>query len=248
MDLGHAGDVFLRKLKEFEGLLRFAAQRYSINGVVEPDDLYQEGCVLLDTMIRNGVFEPDSEDFRKMFKTRLWHELWRFPRAAKSQKRDYRKNLSFDVSPTLQDLMTEQVDCTQSDPGTFDPEKALGTETTSPEITVLVHEESVRTSKFLDELRSRLDADACRVFQELVSPRTWEDIPQQYRETVWGDGYFRLPRRIPHRVLADTFDWPMSRFRHALRRIRRVAKELAVELEFDCVEEFMQRRERRAKS
>ncbi len=65
--------LFKTALLEYEGLIWSAARRYHIPGLLDPEDLYQEGCIILAEMLRDGTFEAESIDFQKMFKTKLWH-------------------------------------------------------------------------------------------------------------------------------------------------------------------------------
>lgn len=82
-------------LEEYEGLIRYAADRYSANGSnsrYTEEDLYQEACIaILDTL---EDFDPGTEDFRKMFKTIMFRRLMDIRNYQNHSKRDERKDVS----------------------------------------------------------------------------------------------------------------------------------------------------------
>lgn len=217
-------ELFLRKVEEWEGLIRFASHRYRIPGVLEPDDLYQEGLMILDDMFRKYDFEPDSDDFRKMFKTELWHGLWHVLQKYKTIKRDWRKVTPKDFADIERDLASGEADGLPLDrvTCTFTPEEAYE-----------IKESTENTERFIEMLVDRLDDEARVVLSELIYPRTWDEIPDKYKCTGNDEVYWRVPKKVPQHVLADLLGWPLIRVRRAITRIRKHAKALGVEVGFE---------------
>ncbi len=130
--MGDHCEEFLSKLKEFSSLIRFASYRCQIPGVLDSDDLYQEGLMILDRMFHEDYpYLLDTDiDFRKMFKTELWHGLFKIIKRHKAQQRDFKKVVPQDYSelekrsqlngetPSLEDIP-----CFESFTGKFDPEE-----------------------------------------------------------------------------------------------------------------------------
>jgi len=215
--------AFTRKLSEYENLIRYASRRYRIRGVLEPEDLYQEGLMILDSMFHKYDFDPDSVDFRKMFKTELWHGLWHVLKLHKTQKRHHTKLHPDDYADLEKKAAHSGMSNLPGDPSVFcassDPEESYS----------LVEEERVVES-FVDKLVDRLDAEAQLVLNELVYPREWEEIPDYCKMTQDLMLYERVPSRIPNHVIAELLDIPIIRVRRAIRRIRTEARQLGEEL------------------
>jgi len=220
-------EEYLRKLREFDRLIRYAAFRYRIPGVLDSEDLYQEGLIILDKMFRKYNFHPDSDDFRKMFKTELWHGLWHVLQKYKQSKRDWRRVLNKDLS-TLELASDEESGNLHSD--------ALHAFASSPEDHVRETQTNESLSLFLDTLVARLDDEARVVLSELLYPRSWSEIPEESKKNSSDDIYWRCPKkRIPRHILASILGFPKIRVRRAIKRIRSAALEVSTELGTDLV-------------
>ncbi len=272
--MGNHTAVFTRKLKEYESLIRYASRRYQIRGVLDPDDLYQEGLLILDKMLRPGVhdyeheFDPDSVDFRKMFKTELWHGLWKVLQKCKAQKRDWKKIVHKDYSqleknasrsgrcgaPTDDqvglDLVGSLSDASyvggSSDRSLSD--KLAGdvfSHGLNPEQQLEAREYIEDLDEFIDTLICRLDDEARVVLSELLYPRDWDEIPDDCKTNGYEDEYWRVPKRVPQHVLARMLDWPLIRVRRSISRIRKHAAAIGEELNMPRVAAGFKKRKRR---
>lgn len=219
MSSGDYTSTFLKKLREYERLMKFASYRYSVPGL-DPDDMYQEALLILDKMLRKYDFDPDSSDFRKMFKTELWHGLWNVMHRYKVSKRSWKKVVHFDYH----DLDTK---------GPLDSRVSIEavSSNSTPETHVIASQANKEIEKFIQTLTERLDDDAQRVLAEILNPKSWDEIPEEFKENQFGDDYWRTPKKkVPLHVIAYMLDWSHIRVRRAMRRIRREAKELGGEL------------------
>ena len=221
--------LFVQKLKEHESLIRYAAKRYRIQGVVEPEDLYQEGLMILHQMIDKYDFDPYSDDFRKMFKTELWHGLWKMLRHSKATKRDHRATVVHDFQEPDYD---EHGNHEHSKPRL---NAALASPDSQPDEAVSDQQHAARTVVFLHRLRASLDSEARDVLDYVLNPPTWDDVPPALRVTKEGDEYWKLPSRIPQHVTAFMLGIPIIRFRRALKRIRKKAALIGDEEGLDLV-------------
>lgn len=238
-------DVFLKKVKEYDSLIRYAAKRYKISGVVDPDDLYQEGLFILDECVRKSSFEPDSSDFRKMFKTKLWHGLGKAIHKRKAKKRTWKKILNEDFSQ-LERLVSRSHDYSSSSELGASVEDFYSAKL-NPEQSLELREEVNEVDKFLELLVDRLDDDARIVLYELLYPREWSDIPEDCIANAFGDEYWRVPKKIPKAVIARAMDWPLTKFRRAVSRVRKQSKILGEELGIDIIVAAKAKRSRRRK-
>lgn len=258
MATGDRDEVFLQKLREFEGLIRYASRRYHIPGVLDPDDLYQEGLLILDKMLCDDyayVLDPDSIDFKKMFKTELWHGLWKVLQKCKTQKRDWKKLIGKDFSQLERSASSSKRGARLEDkriPLNFDQGDQSFNDTTfrstwnrtleeaissglNPEQFLELQEKISEVDNLLDILIERLDDEARIVLIELLHPRSWDEIPTEYKTNGTRDDYWRVPRKVPQHVLARILGWPLIRVRRAVSRIRRHAGALGDELGFDLI-------------
>ncbi len=243
-------DLFLRKLKEYEGLIRYASQRYRVPGVLEAEDLFQEGLCILNEMFGKYSFEPDSVDFRKMFKTELWHGLWKVLQKHKTQKRDWKRKLNADFSDLeriisndfrgARDLSTSYVGHVGQDK-IFKPDAFQSTG--DPEQDLILQQQQDIIEGFVDALIEKLDDDARIVLHELLYPRDWEDIPDEFKITgEWSDIYWRRPKKVPQHVVAKLLGWPLIKVRRAIKRIRREAVAVGADLKLDFIPSQPRRR------
>lgn len=206
--------VYQQKLKEYESLMRYAARRYRIQGVLDPDDLYQEACVILYRMFLKYDFDENSVDFRKMFKTELWHGLSKVLHRFKTKKRDHTKPVRGNAETLENEGLVSF--CDQGHP--------------SPEDQVIQNESVAEVDKFLETLIMRLDDEALVVLYELLYPRSWLDVPDSYKANVFDDKYWRAPKKVPQHVVAGVLGLPLIRVRRTIKRIRREAVRVGEEL------------------
>lgn len=221
-------DEFMDKLKEFDSLIRYAAHRCRIPGVLDPEDLYQEGLLILDRMFHDDYeyYLETDVDFRKMFKTELWHGLIKIINKHKAKRRDFKKVLNedyIDIERKVQ-MREEGAPAVEAFQGNYDPEQAF-----------FVKEEADQVELFMDKLVERLDDDANVVLQELMYPTDWEDIPEVFKWTATDGVYERMPKRVPLHIIAELLGWPHIKVRRAVKRIRKASQELAPEMGFDLI-------------
>lgn len=223
IDLGSKSDVFMSKLREYDRLIRFASRRLTIQGVVDPDDLYQEGIHILDKFVSETQFDANSVDFRKLFKCHLWHGLINKMNYAKAKKRDHTKTAYISA---IEDSDNESSD-------SFMLERSADAlildslqDRTTGEDRLMQVEAAQAVEDFIERLIDRLDAAQQRVLQAVISPPEWEQISAAAQTTVSGFVYLRTPRSMPQQVLASFLGVPLSRFRKDLRAIRRTATQL----------------------
>lgn len=220
--MGAYNSTFLRKLREFDTLIKFASRRYRIPGVLDPEDLYQEGLMILDSVFRDieigkYSFDPDSPDFRKVFKTELWHGLWKVLQHHKAQKRDFKRTLPGDISET-EDYLADEFEL---------PDFLISP---SPEARVLRGEEKRKAEDFLHQLSLCLDEEENQLLTELTKQRKWDEIPEEHLRNTMGDKYWRVQKkRVPQNVIANILGWSVIRVRRTIKRIRRQAMVLAKE-------------------
>jgi len=188
-------------------------------------------------------FDPESDDFRKMFKTELWHGLWKVLQKFKTQKRDWKRLVQKDYS----DLESRAAsDSWASDPG--DPD--VGEEILSGKLTPFQRLETLEDiselDEFIDTLVHRLDDEARVLLSEILYPRSWDEIPQEYKTNGTEDEYWRVPKKIPQHVIARMLGWPLIRVRRALSRIRKQAAALGEEQGNPRIAAGIKKRKRRS--
>lgn len=231
--MGDHTKQFNEKVQEYNRLIWYAARRYRIQGVLDPEDLYQEGLIILDKMFREYDFHPDSPDFRKMFKTELWHGLHHVLQRHKAEKRDHRNTvLGEDVSELIESSEGDMWDRPR-------PE--------TPEQKIFAGLEIERVDEFIETLYQQLDWEAQVVLREIINPRSWEEIPESCRTTKNDEPVWRKFKQIPQHVIANILDWPLIAVRRAIKRIRKTAKLLARDSGFKLLAAVdLNKRKRRA--
>lgn len=218
---------FLKKKDHFERLIQFCAKRLHIPGVLDQEDLYQEGLLILNAMFVKYDVSPDSEDFNKLFKTELWHRLTNITLFYKRSKRDYRK-IDHSVKTKAD---REDSDFEGRNPMYLKFLEDLHDEGLTPEDAAIENQESVMCEEVLDMLNERLDDESLEVLFELVVPRDADEIPLDAMTTQRGDAYWRRPRKsIPKHTLARMLGMPSIRIRRAIKRIKVAVLEVADEL------------------
>lgn len=233
--------LFDRKLQKYDRLIRYASYRYALPGVLEHEDLYQEGLIILATFIKSDRFDPDSIDFEKMFKTELWHGLSHHLHKFKTAKRDFKKIIPHDYS----DL--ERYACRRP---SLQRSKMLGLGSyaqnkisiesfychADPQEAIELRESMARINGFVKLLVSRLDEEAIEILEEILDPTPWEDIPEYLKSTQHDDLYWREPKKkVPQHIIARMMDLPLIRVRRAIKRIKRAALDVGDELGFQLL-------------
>jgi len=225
---------FAAILQEYIGLIKYAAKRYSVPGLLDKEDLVQEGMLILDQLLEDNEFDPTTPDFRRMFKTLLWHGLASKVSAFRAQKRDFRK-LVYENDTDDEGGDTSGSWLVSSDPS---PEQLSAS---------IADAEVLRN--FLETLLARLDDEAKGILQEILSEKSWEEIPEQYRCTELEDEYTRVPKRkVTGYALAGSLGIPFIRFKRGLKRIRVAAVDVADEVGLEAIRQldFYRRRKSHA--
>ena len=108
---GDASEIVNKLAKEYKALIQNAAQRYTIEGKYDTEDAEQECITLLWEMLCDG-WDPTTVDFRKLYKTRMWHRLMDRTNWLTRPCRDCRRNttLYFYRGTTVHDYECTTVD------------------------------------------------------------------------------------------------------------------------------------------
>lgn len=67
-------EIFESVLNRFHTFINYAGHRHKLPAKLDPEDLYQEACMELLDMLDDGL-DPDTIDFEKLFRTRLWNRM-----------------------------------------------------------------------------------------------------------------------------------------------------------------------------
>lgn len=203
-------NLFAARKAEYEGLLKYAAQRYSVPGVLDFDDVYQ----LSQTILLNFVTEQppeilnSPEDFRKLFKTALFHDLINEVNKTKAQCRDWRRQVSSTGST--------------SDGEEFSLLDLLPSGDADPEACYEQVESQERANEFFLALANRLSDDGKLLLLELVNPR---DVPAELRAQ-----YKRAPMsQTSTWLLSQYLGWPCPKVTRELKKLRDTSWDLMSE-------------------
>ncbi len=218
-------DSFESKLKEFENLIWYVARRYHIAGVLDVEDLFQEGLLILDSMFDKYSCHPDSVDFRKLFKTELWHGLSKALRKHKTQKRDYR------IAESFESIIFAEPDSTTRAVGY--KEQDLNLECESSESSYLENQEHQEIIDLVSKLFSRLNEDEQTVLDLLINPMDWDEIDPSFQTTMDGLEYYRVPVNPPQHSIAGTLGWSLTYYKQTLLSVRKSVKLVSKEYGFD---------------
>lgn len=211
------GEYLLKKIEEFDKLLWFAAKRFAISGVLLPEDLYQEGLIALDESLEEDwQHHPDTKEFERSFKSRLFHRMSHCLRWYKQDCRDWRKEVH-EVINNFEDedegsSLLERVE-----------QNMFPSPDTSCEIRDLYH--------FLESVRDRLDDisingslwnnsadDALEILDLIMDPIIPDNICQMYE---------RVPGHLSNALLAEVTGWDIMKVRRAIKRLREIASDIA---------------------
>lgn len=193
------------KIQEFNGVMLAASSRYEIPGVLDAEDLYQEALHILDMMFVSYDFSPDSDDFRKMFKTHLWHELSTLCQRENYQKRDWKSKISEQTS--LEDGVGSLWDVIPGD-------------TLPADIYIEYKESASRVEAFLSDMNFILDEDGKVLFNELLDPSPLDpNIVKDYK---------RVPKKRSSTILSRQLGWTKYKVTKYLDQIKKYTHNCAV--------------------
>jgi len=223
-------EFFAKKLIDFEPLLRYAAKRFEIQGVLSREDLYQEGLVaLITTFEEHWEVHPDSDSFERSFKSRLFNSMSNCLRKHKTQSRDWKKE--------LRDVISEKSGSDKD----FSPLNSIP-QTTFPSPDYALEIEDI--DRYLDALENDLSVasirgqmwgntaeDALEIFKLVTDPNL--DVPDEVKEC-----YERLPRGLSNAIIAELTGWDLMKVRRAISRMRKHARRLAPDYGIHPPKEF----------
>jgi len=214
-------ETFIRKLREYEPLLWAAAKRFEIKGVLLPEDLYQEGMIALEqTFEEHWKTDPDSPDFTRSFKSRLFHRMSDVLRRHKTQSRDWRREVR-DGARLSPDATTDpDVPVCDRLPQSVFPPPDSSLELRDLKRFVKTLEADLKEASLNGPLWGSSADDALEVLRLVVDDGL--EIPDEIREA-----YERMPSRMTNMVLAEITGWDVMKVRRALKRLRKHARQLA---------------------
>jgi RNA polymerase sigma factor (sigma-70 family) len=209
-------EYFVLKLREFEPLLWYAANRFEIPGVLWKEDLYQEGLLALEESLDQCVDHPETLQFTRYFKSYLFHRMSDCLRRHKRHCRDWRR----EVREVLGDSEDPEVNPLARVP-----------QDTYPSPDYALEMEAVR--KYLEAVTNDLERaaregsiwgnsaeDALELVKILTDPDL--EVPEEVHAL-----YERVPAHLSHTILAEITGWDAMKVRRALRRLRKHAISLA---------------------
>jgi len=209
-------EFFLKKVDEFEPLLWYAAKRFEIPGVLLPEDLYQEGLIALEeTFDNHWTCDPDSYDFTRAFKSRLFHRMSEVLRRHKTESRDWRKELHATLDNDDENEVLGKIPQT-----TFpSPDHLLAMRDLSRYLEAI--EAELKQAAIDGPLFSTIADDALELLRILVDPDF--ELPEHIKSC-----YERLPSSgLSNSILAELTGWDIMHVRRALKRLRKHAAKLA---------------------
>ena len=207
---------FLKKLAEFEPLIWYAAKRYEVRGRLPAEDLYQEGLLALDdTLEQHWQHDPESHEFNRAFKSRLWHRMSHCLRHHNTESRDWKKEVRSFVNEE-----GDEISPLENVPQTTFPD---------PDITLRVRDvlrylHAIKEDLIDQALKASIWGnsadDALQILQIIMASD--DEIPDSMR-----DMYERIPSRLTKTVLVELTGWDIMKVRRGLNRLRTTAKKLA---------------------
>lgn len=210
------GESFLRKVGEYEPLLHYAAKRFEIPGVLNWEDLYQEGMIALEeTFDYHWTRDPDSEEFTKAFKSRLFHRMHEVLRKYKTQSRDWRKELHATLDMDDEDDIFNKIPQRTFPP----PDHNLHVQDLNKYVGEL--QESLREASRKAVGYSTFFVDAIELLNLITDPNL--ELPEDIT-----DCYDRVPTEgFSNTILAELTGWDVMHVRRAMKRLRRHARVLS---------------------
>ncbi len=213
-------EFFEKKVIEYEPLLWYAARRFEIPGILPREDLYQEGLIVLDELLTETIVNhPDSGDFTRSFKTRLFHRMSEKLKPHKTQKRDWKKE--------LRDLLFKDERDNDGTVSIFNriPQSTFPSPDHLSELLALQQyldalESDLKQASLTGQLWGNSADDALEVLHLVIDPDL--KIPKEISSI-----YERFPTALTKPLLSELTGWDRNKVRRALRRLRKHARELA---------------------
>lgn len=210
-------EYLIKKLKTFEKLIWFAAKRFSIPGVLQPDDLYQEGLIALEETLAESLDHPDSAEFSRTFKSRLFHKILHILRRHKTASRDWRLEVRDVLNASEDGTLTSIFDTIPADDNS-NPEYIVSNNQLSEFVIDLRRElkkESVKGSIFGNSYD-----DALEVLDIVINydPMT---VPEEVVLT-----YERVPGHLSSAMISEITGWDIMKVRRALSKLRKEAAKI----------------------
>jgi len=203
---------FISRLSTLQNVIWYYARNYEIHGVLEADDLYQEGLMELNKMSQLDQYRDlPKSTFNTYFRTRFMSRLKNRVRHHTSKARDWRSTVFVD---DMGNFVEEK-----EDPNVTKAAVAINTamfDYLSPSpADELEHQHKLREAEaFIDEVKAGLDPEAQWLFEQ----RLHGDVPEQLK------GEFkRIPGHASVTVLGMIFGWGRGKTWRVLNRVRRRA-------------------------
>lgn len=198
---------FIRKLKTLESTIWAYARHYEIHGVLEEEDLYQEGLIELDHMVNLEQYRdlPDKT-FSSYFKTRLSNKYIKRIKHHTRAKRNWKNTVFFDnIERIIYDKDTVHGRFPVADTHMFN-----GT-SVAPDIELENEQKEQEAKEFFSTVREGLDEEARWVFDQLMFGVVPDQIKGEFQ---------RVPTHISTTVLGLIFAWDRQKAWRVLKRVR----------------------------
>lgn len=221
-------DCLRRKEKDFRSLLRFAAKRYEIKGILPFEDLYQEGLIALhDTLEYHWDMDPDSDNFSRAFRYRLFHRLAKELRRYRTKSRDYKccESLSSEDESSIPRFKNKLVDYVNT------PDRSLEVSALRKYISAL--EDDLERASLTGSIWGNSADDGLEIF------RLFKDYDGPLGDDV---SYERVHRRMNNPAICRITGMDLMKVRRALRRLRKHAMTLAPQYGVDVPREKQRRK------
>jgi hypothetical protein len=161
----------------------------------DEDDLYNDGLVVLYETSQQ--FDPESDDFRKMFKTKLIHFYVDYVRYNKSGCRNVKVTTYLEFPPT-----------------DFKPSAGEYLNKGVVDKWVESYTHNFEGVDYIRTFFSRLSKEELKLLMELLEPsKRTVKIFDSYE-------YERVPSSIPLYVVAESLGWTSKKARYCLNKIR----------------------------
>jgi len=203
---------FNKQAKKYNRKLRRIAENLKIPGVLDPDDLFQEGLIILDRVLNEYNFDPESTDFEKYFKTAAYHRMITLQRYHQAKMRNWKKTV------------VESGCKSRDDEGPAFFLDTLPSANCTPEEYLMYSDSETKAANFRADLIELLPMETVELLIELIDP-----TPMSENEVK---AYFhRIPSNIsrsrPTWLIAQQLKWSRSKVRRHMLKIREAAASLA---------------------
>lgn len=188
---------FVLFLERFKRLIEYASVRYSIDGILEKEVLYQEGLIVLYEILDIYDGKADDEEVCRRFKAALFYKMLDQVKFYKCRCRDWKLTVNNNATDEEVDLISSCVE----DDYYLSPYEYM---------------EHKNLEKFFDylvcELIEERDDEALVVLNEIAFTR------QIDKEIM--DSFERFPRNLSYQILSKVLNKNYGVVRGALNRIR----------------------------